>query len=113
MHARAPCSFLHLIEPSLLLIKLLLDLLDALQLPCLRSVVGLLVLYVTVRSANRYPNLIDARLQGCHLFLLRQDLRLPLLRGSLLRHPLLHGTMRRTIIGRSPRREALFLSSRV
>src|SRR5258708_32177970 len=79
---------LHLVELSLLFVKLLLDLRHTLELPRLIPVVRSLGLDGPVRGLNRRIELVDSRLQSRHLILLGQDLSLPLLSGTLLRQAL-------------------------
>lgn len=71
VHAGASGSFLHLIEPHLLLIELLLDLRNPAHLARLRKVVRLVILYGAVGRTNRRIDLINPRLQSRHLFFLR------------------------------------------
>src|SRR5260370_9359345 len=84
---------LHLVELSLLFVKLLLDLRHTLELPRLIPVVRSLGLDGPVRGLNRRIELVDSRLQSRHLILLRQDLSLPMLTGTLLRQPLFSTAM--------------------
>src|SRR5579862_34042 len=93
VHACAPRCFLHLEERPSLFIEAQLDLHYLLHLPGLATAARPVKLGASVRGLHRCIKLIDARLEICHLLLLCQDPRSPLLGCSLLRKRLLHGAV--------------------
>jgi len=95
-------GFLHLVELTLLLVELLLQLRDALQLPRLTAVVRSSIgIGANVGELKCGLEMVDSRLQCRNLVFLCENLPLPLFCRSLFGQSLLRETLLRAPISRA------------